>query len=65
MERGAVCDDDIIAAVGGGIPDWLVFAHEDDGDAGGETPKRRGFEKGRVGGGEGPDGGEGLVRGVG
>ena len=33
----AVGYDDVVAAVGGGIPDRLVFAHEEDCNAGGET----------------------------
>lgn len=33
VQRGAVGDDNVVAAVGGGVPDGLVLAHEDDGDA--------------------------------
>ncbi len=40
--------DDVVAAVGGGVPDGLVFAHQEDGDAGGEAA-----EGGCCGGGEG------------
>lgn len=40
--------DDVVAAVGAGVPDRLVLAHEDDGDAGGEAA-----EGGRIGRGEG------------
>lgn len=40
--------DDVIAAVGGGVPDGLMFAHEEDGDAGGEAA-----EGWSCGGGEG------------
>lgn len=29
--------DDVVAAVGGGVPDRFVFAHEEDSDAGGEA----------------------------
>jgi len=39
VERGAVRYDDVVAAVGRGVPDRLVLAHEDDCDAGGETPQ--------------------------
>lgn len=42
VQRRAVGDDDIVAAVGGGVPDGLVLAHEDHGDTGGETAERRG-----------------------
>ncbi len=40
--------DDVVAAVGRGVPDRLVFAHKEDGDAGGEAAEGRG-----CGGGEG------------
>lgn len=44
----AICGDDVVAAVGGGIPDGFVFSLEEDGDAGGEAA-----EGGGGGGGEG------------
>lgn len=31
VELGAVCGDDIVAAVGGGVEDWFVLAHEGEG----------------------------------
>lgn len=48
MQIGAVGRDDVIAAVGGWVPDRFVLAHEDDGDPGGEAAEGRGG-----GGGEG------------
>lgn len=42
VQRRAVGDDDIVAAVSGGVPDGLVLAHEDHGDTGGETAERGG-----------------------
>ena len=37
VEVGAVEGDDVVAAVGAGVVDGFVFAHEDEGDLGGET----------------------------
>ena len=37
VQVGAVGYDDVVAAVGRGVPDWFVFSHEEDGDAGGEA----------------------------
>lgn len=39
VEIRAIGNNNIVAAIGGGIPDWLVFSHEEECDAGGETPK--------------------------
>lgn len=61
VEGGAVGHDDVVAAVGRGVPDGLVLAHEQDGDARGEAAQRR---RRHVGGG-GLDGAEGLVGGRG
>lgn len=33
----AIGYDDVVAAVGGGVPDRFVFSHEEEGDAGGEA----------------------------
>jgi hypothetical protein len=38
MKSGAVGYNDIVAAVGGWVPDGFMFAHEKDGDSGCETP---------------------------
>lgn len=38
--------DNVVAAVGAGIPDRLVLAHEDDGDAGGQAAERGGGGRG-------------------
>lgn len=57
----AVGYDDVVAAVGRGLPDRLVLAHEQDGDAGREAAEGRRRELRRGGRGERPDGGEDLV----
>ena len=44
MELRTVCHDDVVAAVGRGIPDWLVFSHQQDGDPGCEATKRGGAQ---------------------
>jgi len=61
MKSGAVGYNDIVAAVGGGVPDRLVLAHEQDGDARGQAAEG-GWRHGRGGG---LDGAEGRVRGGG
>ena len=38
----AVRGDDVVAAIGGGVPDGLVLAHEQYGDARSEAAERRG-----------------------
>lgn len=65
MQGRAVSHYDVVAAVGGRVPDRLVLAHEQDGDAGGQAPEGRGVERGGVGGGERSDGGEGLMGSIG
>lgn len=44
----AACGDHVVSAVGGGVVDGLVLAHEEEGDAAGEAA-----ERGGRGGGEG------------
>ncbi len=34
---GAAGGDDVVSAVGGGVPDWFVLPHKNDGDLGGEA----------------------------
>ncbi len=48
MEGGAVGDNDIIAAVGRGVPDRFVFPHEENGDSGSEAAEGRGLEEGAI-----------------
>lgn len=60
VERGAVGHDDIVAAIGRGVPDGLVLAHEEGRDPRGEATewwRRDGLWGGF-------DGGEGGVGGV-
>ena len=38
--------DDVVTAVGGRVPDRLVLAHQDDGDAGGQPAQRGGVRGG-------------------
>ena len=40
VQRAAVRDDDVIAAVGGWVEDGFVLAHEQNGDSGGEAAQR-------------------------
>lgn len=47
MEIRAVGYDYVVAAVGRGIPDGFVFAHEENGDAGGEAAEGGRGDKGR------------------
>lgn len=44
VEMRAVCYYDVVAAVGGRIPDGFVFAHKEDGDAGCEASEGGGCE---------------------
>lgn len=61
VQTRAVGHHHVVAAVGGGIPDRLVLAHQDGGDARGEATERRGSDSlGRS-----LDGREGGVRGDG
>lgn len=57
----AVGHDDVVAAVGRRVPDRLVLAHEQNGDAGGEAAEGGGREGRRLRRGERPDRGEGVV----
>ncbi len=63
VEIRAVGDDNIVAAVGRGIPDWFVLSHEEDGDTGGQAPEGGGCDLQGGCGGERADGGEGVVGG--
>ena len=49
MQAGALGHDDVVAAVGAGVVDRFVFAHEDDGDLGGEAAEGSGFLRGGEG----------------
>lgn len=51
----AVGHDDVVAAIGRGVKGWLVFAHEEDGDARGQAAEGGRWDQGGVGGWEGPD----------
>lgn len=57
----AIRYDDVVAAVCRWIPDGFVFAHQEDGDSGGEAAEGGGLEFTRLGTWEGTDGGEGVV----
>ncbi|GAW26565.1 putative ribosomal protein l13 [Rosellinia necatrix] len=41
VQGGAVGHDDVVAAVGGRVPDGLVLAHQDRRDPGGQAAQRR------------------------
>lgn len=51
VEIRAIGNNDIVAAIGRGIPNWLVFSHEKECNARGETPERRWCDAGCDGGG--------------
>jgi hypothetical protein len=42
VQVGAVDGYDVVAAVGAGVEDGLVFSHEDDGDGGGDAAEGAG-----------------------
>lgn len=64
VQGRAVGYHDVVAAVRRRVPDRLVLAHEQDGDARRETPERGGRHVRGVGRGERADGGEGVVGGA-
>lgn len=70
VQMRAVGYDDVVAAVGRGVPDRLVLSHEEGRDAGGEAAEGRWGDLGCDGGGgggcwAGTEGGEGDVGGAG